>query len=168
MKYLKMACLILAGLFLFTSCAGLQSTSKRQLNEPEAFKQNKNPPVNFYVKHNCWKSPFNPHDVLQYWVKVGARQVNSIMVLVIVGNPKIDWKHNYGPGINPTKMPIPKGETASAVVFVFVRTPVNTMELVVFGYKDDLGVQNTYVWDKETNCYERELTPKQQNSCLNT
>lgn len=167
MKYLKMTCLLLlAGLFLLTSCAGLQSTSKRQLHEPEAFKENKNPPVDFYVKHNCWKSPFNPHEVLQYWVKVGAQQPNPMMVMLIAGNPKIDWKQSYQPGTDPTKMPIPKGEIASAVVLVFVKTPLNTIELIAFGYNDDLGVQNMYVWDKETNCYIRKLIPKQQSSCL--
>ena len=165
MKYLKMACLfLLAGLFLLTSCAGLQSTSKRQLHEPEAFKENKNLPINFYVKHDCWKSPFNPHEVLQYWVRLGAQQLNPVMAITIVGNPKINWRQLRG--TNPMGVAIPPGEITTAVVFVFAKTRMGTIELVSYGYKDNLGIKRIFMLDVETKCYERKLIPKQQSSCL--
>lgn len=163
MKFLKTAGLLVLALLFMTSCAGFNTTSKRQLHEPEEIRTPGTPAPNFYVKHSCWKSPFNPHEVIQYWVKIGARQLNPIAVMIVAGNPKINWKQDYR-GTDPTLVPIPKGEIASAIVFFLVKTPTNTIELVAFVYKDDLGVQNLYILNMETKCYERKLIPKHQQS----
>jgi hypothetical protein len=176
MKFLKMASLlILAGLIL-VSCANMkfvstptaqaQPTLNRQLHEPDEFKTNNNPPVNFYVKHNKWESPFNPHEIIQYWVKIAAQPANKDILVAILGNPKIDWEFLKNKNVDPMKVGIPKGEIASAVVFIFVQTPQRTIELFSYGYLDDLGVQNMYVLNLKTMTYERKEVPKQQKSCL--
>ena len=127
MTFLKTAGLLILALLFITSCASLSPTSQRQLHEPEAVKTPGTPAPNFYVKHGCWKSPFNPHEVLQYWVKLGARQVNEKVAVALVGNPKIDWQQHRASGANPIEAAIPPGEIASTVVFVFARTPMGTM-----------------------------------------
>lgn len=176
MKFLKMASLlILAGLVLI-SCANMkfmstptiqaQPTFNRQLHEPDEFKTDNNPTITFYVKHNKWKSPFNPHDVLQYWVKVAAQPVNDQVIVAILGNPKVDWEFLKYKNVDPTKVGIPKGEIAAAVAFIFVQTPQRTIELFSYVYLDALGVQNLYILDIETRTYKRKMIPKQQQSCL--
>ena len=93
MKAFKITLVLMLGtLFLLSGCAGLQTktsetASSRQLHEPESIKVPNAPPVNFYTHHNCWKSPFNPHDVIQYWTKLGHRQLNQVTMLVLIGNP---------------------------------------------------------------------------------
>jgi len=176
MRFLKTASLlILAGLVL-VSCINLKSMStpitqaqptfNRQLYEPDEFKTGNHPPITFYVKHNKWKSPFNPHEVLQYWVRLAAQQVNEKVMIAMLGNPKVDWKFLRNKNVDPMKVGIPKGEIASAVIFIFVQTPQRTIELFSYGYKDDLGVQNVYVLNLETMVYKRKLIPKQQQSCF--
>jgi hypothetical protein len=165
MTFLKTAGLLILAFLFITSCAILTSTSQRQLHEPEAIKTPGTPAPNFYVKHECWKSPFNPHEVLQYWVKLGARQINESVAVALVGNPKIDWEQYRASGAKLTEAAIPPGEIASTVVFVFARTPAGTIELASYGYIDDLGVQRVFALNLETKCYEKYLIPKQQQSC---
>jgi len=161
MKFLK---LVLVVLFI-TSCVSLNATSKRQLHEPEEIKSPRAPAPDFYVKHDCWKSPFNPHEVLQYWVKLGSRQLKPNAAIAVVGNPKINWREISGN--KSLNVPIPPGEIASLVVFVFAKTQSGTVELMSYGYYDDLGVQRVFVLNAKAKCYEKHLAVKQQNSCLN-
>ena len=178
MKLLKVVSLLFLAALLLISCASIKSLAtpiaaaqptidqQRKLHEPDEFKTGNNPPITFYIKHNKWESPFNPHEVLQYWVKVMAQPVNDQVMVAILGNPKIDWEVLVSRNIDPTKVAIPKGEIASSVIFIFVRTPQRTIELFSYGYKDDLGVQHAYVLDVETRTYKKKLIPKQQQSCL--
>jgi hypothetical protein len=166
MTFLKTAGLLILAFLFIASCASLTTTSNRQLHEPEAVKTPGTTAPNFYVKHKCWKSPFNPHEVLQYWVKLGARQLNKSIAVAIVGNPKISWQQYRTSGDNPMDATIPTGEIASAVVFVFAKTPAGTIELMSYGYKDDLGIQCIFALNLKTGCYEKYLIPKQQQSCF--
>jgi len=178
MKLLKMGSLLFLAALLLMSCANIKLLStpvaaaqptvdpQRKFHEPDEFKIGNHPPITFYVKHNRWESPFNPHEVLQYWAKVAAQQVAPTVMIAILGNPKVDWKFLRSKKIDPMKVAIPKGEISSAVVFIFVQTPKKTIELFSYGYVDDLGVQNVYVLNLETMVYERKMVPKQQQSCL--
>lgn len=166
MKFLKTAALLVLSFLFIASCASLNTTSKRQLHEPEEIRTPGTPALNFYVKHQCWKSPFNPHEVLQYWVKLTAQQLNPITALAVMGNPKINWQQLRGQGVTPMDVPIPFGEIATAVVFVFIRMEIGTVELMSYGYNDDLGIQHIFVLDLETKCYEKHLVTEQQQPCL--
>jgi hypothetical protein len=165
MKFLKTVGLLVLSFLFLLSCANL-NTSKRQLHEPEEIKTPGTPVPDFYVKHQCWKSPFNPHEVLQYWVKLGAQQLNPNAAVAIMGNPKINWQQSTSQRRNPMDVLIPPGEITTAVVFVFTRTQMGTIELMSYGYKDNLGIQRIFVLDIETKCYEKHLLAKQQQSCL--
>jgi len=180
MKLLKVTGLLLLACVFLTSCAALKSISvptalaqptplmpERKLHEPDEFKTGNNPPITFYVKHNRWESPFNPHEVLRYWVKVMAQPVNEQVMIAVVGNPKIDWKVLVERGIDPTRVAIPRGEIAASVVFIFVRPPQGQgpVQLFTYVYKDDMGVSNAYVLDIKTRTYKRSEIPKQQQSC---
>lgn len=168
MKVLKITLILMLGaLFLLSGCAGLQTKTSdpapnRQLHEPESITSSNAPPVDFYTHYNCWKSPFNPHDVIQYWTKLGHRQINQVTMVVMLGNPTIDWKKALE---NTVGVPVPKGEIAAIIVCVFVRTQVG-IELAAYGYTDNLGVRHTFRLDMETKCYKKHLIPTQQDSCV--
>jgi len=155
MKALKNTLLlVLCSLFLLSACAGLQPNKPVVTNStPEEVKSPEHPPLDFYVKHDCWRSSFNPHEVLQYWAKLDDRQISETMLLVIVGNPKINWERDYQIGTNYSDMPVPAGEITSAVIFAFIRVDISTIELAVFGYKDKDDISYTYRWSKTDNCY---------------
>jgi len=181
MKLFKIASLLVLSLCFLTACANIslippvsaaaQPTidPERKLHEPDEFKTDE-PDPNFYVKHRCWESPFNPHEVLRYWVKLAAKQLNEQIAVALVGNPKIDWsahRTKMGAKRRPMNVEIPPGEIASSVVFIFAKTPMGTIELMSYGYNDDLGVKKMYVLDLKTKCYKRVAVRKQQQSCLN-
>ena len=164
MKFLKTAALLVLSFLFISSCASLNTSSNRQLHEPEEIRTPGTPAPDFYVKHQCWKSPFNPHEVLQYWVKLGAQQLNPVTAIAIMGNPKVNWQQFRG--INPMDVPIPPGEFTTTAVFIFTRTQMGTIELMSYGYTDDLGIQRVFVLNIETKCYEKHLLVTQQQSCL--
>jgi len=149
MKSLKsIFLLVLGSLFLLSACAGVQP-SKPVITKPVP-KASK-PPL--YVKHACWKSPFNPHEVLENWTKLVMKPLSGAMVMTILGNPKINWKQDYQAGPKYSATPVPEGEITSVVIFVFVTVDRITLELAAFGYKDKHGIKHTYMLDVDTNCY---------------
>jgi len=149
MKSLKnIFLLVLGSLFLLSACAGLQP-SKPVITNPTV--EEKAPDI--YVKHDCWKSPFDPHKILKDWPKLTIKPVSGSMVLLIAGNPKINWKEDYQIGTPFSSMPVPEGEITSVVMFVFARIAGGTIELAVFAYKDKDGVKYTYIWNEQKDCY---------------
>lgn len=180
MKLFKIISLLVLSLCFLTACANLSSlsptpavaqptlNSERKLHEPDEFKTTE-PAPNFYVRHFCWKSPFNPHEVIHYWIKLSANQINEQIVVALVGNPKIDWSdYKAGSKCTPMNVKIPAGEIASAVIFVFAKTQSGTIELMGYGYNDDIGVKRMYVLNPKTKCYERVNVLLQQQLCTNT
>lgn len=180
MKLFKITILLVLSLCFLTACANLSLLTpisavaqptynpERKLHEPDEFKTD-TPAPNFYVKRSCWKSPFNPHEVLHHWVKLEASQINEQVAVAVVGNPKVDWSNYRKQKVNDREamnVEIPAGEIASAVVFVFVKTQVGTIELISYGYNDDLGVKMMYAMNQKSRCYERIDVPRQQQSCL--
>lgn len=147
MKLLKVISFlaILALMVISMSTSGAQQTLNRKLHEPKAFTSREAPAVNFYIKHNSWESPFNPHEVLQYWIKLGAHQFNGSTILILVGNPLIDWKFFKNNHISPFKVGPKRGEITSAVVFLFKPIEKGYIELTGYGYRDILGVLNIYI-----------------------
>jgi len=179
MKLLKTAFLsVLACLFLF-SCASFKAPPNapthativdRKAHEPNEFKSRKDPstipPDNFYVKHDCWKSPFNPHEVIRYWDTLMVKSLNPQVAMAVVGNPKINWETDWDKKSDPTLMPVPKGEPASAVAFVLAQTSPGVLELVAYGYINDLGITVLYSLNQENMCYELEPNYVNQSSCF--
>lgn len=163
MKSLKSVfLLVLCSLFLLSACAGLQP-SKPVITNPTV----EEPVPDFYIKHNCWKSPFDPHKILKEWVNLVTKPIDSSMVMFVVGNPKIDWQIDYIPGTAFSDMPIPKGEITPAVVFIFAVLADKTVELVVFGYTDVYGIKCIYIWDEQQSCYRLEPTDGQDACSTN-
>lgn len=166
MKLIKLALIILLFGFLFTTCAApnqfiadsqQQEVFDRQQHEPDEFKQGDHKEFNFYLKRSSWDSPFNPHEVLRYWVHLDAAAPSGPNItLGLVGNPKADWT-NRARIKDPAKIPIPEGEIAAAVLFVFVRVPSGIIELAGYGYRDKNGVVNFYGWNKEAMKYTRKV-----------
>ena len=133
-------------LFLF-----FPSKFNRKLNEPIEFKSGDHPAVAFYKQRGPWDSPFNPHEVLRYWEKIYAEPMSSISLLVIAGNPKIDWTGNEK---SPDSLSIPEGEFASAVAFIFmiVRDPKKP-ELIGYGYTNRNGRKQLFRWEEKKKKY---------------
>jgi len=144
MKVLKTLLVVMLGtLVLLFSCAAIKPSER-----PD------NKPVVFYTQYDCWQSPFNPHKILTSWNVVAADKLKLNMVLVLVGNSKVDWEKVKLQNIDPSLAPIPKGEIASSVGFVFVNTSIDTVELVLYLYANKLGVFHIYKLNVETECYE--------------
>lgn len=136
MKYLKIALVLLGTLLLLFSC-----TNTRMKNtQPSGM------PTDFYVKHNCWESPFDPHEILDSWPVIKTKMMDNYMALIMVGNPKIDWEYKL-------EMDIPEGDLTLAVVFAFVELPTGVVELFSFGYVDKDSTFYIYAWNIQQNCY---------------
>lgn len=170
MKYLRHTfLLVLCSLFLLSACASVQTSKPVVTNSTQEEVKpadDEHPALDFYVKHDCWRSPFNPHEILQYWKALDIRPINESMVMAIAGNPKVDWNNDYKEGTLYTEMPAPEGELTSAVVFIFVKVGVSTIELAVFGYKDTNGISHIYIWSEADNCYILNPTDDQA-ACYN-
>lgn len=123
----------------------------RHFNEPAEFKVGKHIATDFYNHKSPWDSPFNPHEVLRYWDKIHAEYMSPISLLIVVGNPKINWEGNKQ---NPDGRPIPEGEFTSAVAFIFM-TVGNSKEpeLVGYGYTNRNGRKQLFRWEKKKKKY---------------
>lgn len=138
MKHLKIALVLLGTLLLLFSCTSILTEN----NQPG------NTPTDFYVKHDCWESPFSPHEILDSWPIIKTKMANDYMALVMVGNPKIDWEQK-----RELEMDIPEGELTLAVIFVFVELSTGKIELFSFGYVNKDSTFYIYAWNIHQNCY---------------
>jgi len=126
--------------------------TQKVLKKETPVKKEKKDKMDFYVKHNTWTSPFNPHKVLRTWIKLTAFPIDSHVIGLVVGNPKINWS-DYTTNEDPTKLPIPSSESASAVVFFFLETKRHTIELICYGYRDSKGNQLMYGLNDDNTGY---------------
>ena len=157
MKALKnIFLLVLVSLFLLSACVGTQP-SKPVITKPVP----KVSDIPLYTKRDCWKSLFNPHQILHEWPKLFVKPLSNMMVVVVAGNPKINWEENNRKRQH-LKMPVPEGEIAAIIIFVFVTIDGTTTELGSFGYKDKHGVSYIYALDMGTNCYILKITNNQE------
>jgi len=146
MKHIYTSITLLLTCLLLTLPALAQTRPEydRKYEEPEEFRSENYPPVTFYVRRGPWDSPFNPHDVIRYWRRSKMKRYNGFSVGESV-NPKIFWIENYE-GMDISTLPIPEGEFAASVRFIFSRTiPV---ELMGYQYRDINGKNITYYWSR--------------------
>ena len=152
MKYLKGILLtLLSSIFLFSACGA--DMFDRRLHEPDEFRSPDDLIMSFYPQYECWKSPFNPHEVLRHWPLLLLEYVKRPMLLVMVGNPKIEWNENYKIGEDPSEILIPEGEITAVVVFVFAEMAPQYVELLTYGYADREGNYYIYKWNVDQECY---------------
>lgn len=163
LKSLKVFVVLALYAFLVFGCV-TPSEFNRKLNEPVEFKAGDRQSTDFYNHRSPWDSPFNPHEVLQYWESIGAESLNLISVMVIVGNPKINWQEIDINQQDPFRLPIPKGEFASAVVFIFTTIDdPKKPELFGYGYTDKNGREQLYEWNKDKKRYTQFVDSGEQN-----
>ncbi len=142
--------------FLMFSCVAIETKPifDRQQHEPTEFKKEARPEITFYNKRSPWESSFNPHEVLQYWTKVWMGRTNPSVLIVIMGNPKINWKNIDIRRNNPGEMRPPKGEFSAAVMFLFQAVRGAKPELTNYGYILN-GIKHFYRWNNYKDIYER-------------
>ncbi|KKN13331.1 hypothetical protein LCGC14_1007640 [marine sediment metagenome] len=160
MKSLKTFIILALFAFLVFGCVTTPEFN-RKLNEPAGFKVGNHPSIDFYNQRSPWDSPFNPHEVLQYWEKIYTEPMSSRSLLIVVGNPKINWEESDKQ--NPGKLSIPEGEFASAVAFIFfaLKDP-KVPELAGYGYTDRSGRKQLFRWKEKKKKYARFRDPKEK------
>ena len=99
-----------------------------------------------------YESTFDPHKTFEDWPLLHSN-LSSTTFLCIVGNPKIQWNETN----RDTDQPIPNGELASQLVYIFQPRPDDLFELVMYMYKDKDNYIIAYVWDPIRKSY-RKLT----------
>lgn len=152
MKLPKAFIVLALSIFLVFSCVTIPELN-RKFNEPAEFKVGNHLSIDFYEQKEPWDSSFNPHEVLRYWKKIHANIMSSRSMLIIVGNPKINWTGNKR---SPDSLPIPEGEFASAVAFMFmaIKDP-KVLELVGYGYTDRNERKQLFRWEESKKKYAR-------------
>lgn len=97
-----------------------------------------------------YESSFNPHETFVKWTIVHSN-LSSTTFLCVVGNPKIQWNETN----RDTEQPIPDGEIASQIVYIFQPRPDDLWELVMYMYRDKDNYIISYVWDPIKKSYRR-------------
>lgn len=164
MKVLRITFLLVLGsLFLLFACAA-QQPDKPIITNPVVEEKSLESKTSIYTQYDCWESPFSPHKVLDTWPKLSIYPTKALMIMVIAGNPKINWQTDYVPGTPFTSVAVPEGEVTSVVVFVFGIVDVKTVELLVFGYQDRYDQYSVYKLDIDKECYVLDIEELQSAS----
>jgi hypothetical protein len=160
----RIACLFLACFFLFSCAPTLSNPPALTNNSTTTIKQKCDTGLPFgYVQRLGWESPFDPHEVLTSWQRLWTGSVTQRETVVVMGNPKVKWdqeKLNLL-GLDAKLIKVPPGEETAVILFIFVTTPIGTVELAGYGYYDDIGIQHLFVWDGMK--YAKKVDHKKQN-----
>lgn len=104
----------------------------------------------FYNIRSPWDSAFNPHEVFSSWISLTMNMdLNKGIMIVMMGNPKVNWEEAIVKYPNPNDIPFPPGEITMVVTFVF-GLPVEAedkVELVGYGYYDKDWKMMAFRWD---------------------
>ena len=164
MKALKIAFLLILGSLLLLFACAAQQPEKPIITNPVVEEKAPESNTSMYTQYNCWKSPFNPHEALETWPKLSIYPTDSLLIIVVAGNPKINWQTDYVPGTPFTSVDVPEGEVTSVIIFVFGIIDADTIELLVFGYQDKYEQHSIYKLDVDRKCYVLEIEELQSAS----
>lgn len=102
---------------------------------------------NFYIIRSPWDSSFDPHKIIDTWTALTMNVDPKGYVVVVFGNPKIDWEAAIKNNTPYQDLFLPPGEISKLMTYVFVPRKDGQLELYGYGYVAEDGTKWAYRWD---------------------